>query len=179
MIEEVDRTSERDHPKPRTLTPLGEKRWPKAWPAFLKTAIQSHDEKWLAETLLAEGLFTTLTDAERVADQHYKRFYIAAICRKAIDAGRSEVWAYRARESDKPRLNSEQLLGTSCDPQTLLEDMRSIDRFHKTAFGAFGSGLAVTTKKPSQPQRPISTPHRKRSLDSRRTKLQAGRVHSR
>ena len=64
---------------------------------------------WNAHITLAEGEFN--------------RFYIRALCRKAIEEGH-ELEIYRAKRVDRPRSASQALLGKTADPNELLEELR-------------------------------------------------------
>lgn len=137
---------------PKTLTPLGRALWHKEWPKMLSEAFfHPEREGWLAVRLVARGFFTQPHDAERIAQQHFKRFYIAAVCFEAIDAGQNVVWYFRAHASTQPRTTSEAKLaaGESADPRALLQAMQSLDRFHRHDLGKHRSGLSVKRSAPS------------------------------
>lgn len=60
-----------------------------------------------------------------LAEGEFNRFYIRAVCRRAIDGGQTGVIAYRARASAQPRPESVALDGQSIDPNALLNDLRN------------------------------------------------------
>lgn len=63
------------------------------------------------------------TAPETLAEGEFNRFYIRGLCLRVInDGGILEV--YRAQESGKPRQTSEDLLGSTVDPQKTLDDLR-------------------------------------------------------
>lgn len=112
------------------------------WPDWLLSAAKGHDEQWLEHQLEAEssmkqfetkakrkGGYTQAhvpeTAAETFADVQFNRFYIAAICRRAMEDGKSAVRIYRARQRGKPRLESRALEGTLRDATSLLRQVRS------------------------------------------------------
>ena len=64
-----------------------------------------------AHTMLAEGEFN--------------RFYIRALCRRAIEEGQGEVSVYRAKEVQHARSASEAMIGTTVQADKLLVDLRS------------------------------------------------------
>jgi hypothetical protein len=130
------------------------------WPPLLLDAAQSHDEHWLAFQLedtgamkqvearaKPKGGYTTAhvpdTAAETLADGQFNRFYIAAICRRAIEDGQSNVKIYRAKRRDDPRSESRALEGTSQEAQELLNQVRSKDGSLKCSLLRPNSGLSV------------------------------------
>lgn len=112
-----------------------------AWSDLLLEAATSRDEHWLAyrlETIGAMegwetrtkpgGGYTTAhvpdTAAETLADGEFNRYYMCAVCRKAIAAGGPAVTVYRAKERANPRAGSEALIGTTFDPAELVVELR-------------------------------------------------------
>jgi hypothetical protein len=63
--------------------------------------------------------------AEMLAQDAFNRYYIRAVCRRAIEEGHNQVVVYRARSVDRPRPTSEALIETTVDPAALLEDLRT------------------------------------------------------
>jgi len=76
------------------------------WPEWLTLAAQEHDEHWLAYQLEAAGAMKHLEKrakpkggytvahvpenaAETIAEGQFNRFYMAAICRRAIEDGKT------------------------------------------------------------------------------------------
>ena len=84
-----------------------------------------------AHTMLAEGEFN--------------RFYIRAVCRRAVEEGSGEVTVYRAKEVQHARSASKAMIGSRVQAEKLLEDLRT----HKGVDTALGlppgpnSGLSV------------------------------------
>ena len=83
--------------------------------------------------------------AEMLAEGEFNRFYIRAVCLRAIKQGMSTVRVYRAKQVSNPRRQSVILLDTDVDAEALLSDLRAnigVD----TALGLPGgpnSGLSV------------------------------------
>lgn len=109
------------------------------YPILLRSAMEDGDIASLAESLknnerlkshvpcsrTKSGLRKVAKNAsEMLAEGEFNRFYIRAICRRAIDEG-IMVIAYRARESCNPRKESLALEGKEFDPGELLTDLRN------------------------------------------------------
>lgn len=62
--------------------------------------------------------------AEMIADDAFNRYYIRALCCRAIDEGIEHLVVYRARAVQTPRSRSEELVETAVDPTQLLKDLR-------------------------------------------------------
>jgi hypothetical protein len=109
---------------------------------LLREAIQHGDDETLAASLRErrriartahrrkpEGGYSIVTipnnAAETLAQDAFNRYYIRAICRRAIEEGFDQVVIYRARSVDQPRSTSEALVETTVDPAALLEDLRA------------------------------------------------------
>jgi hypothetical protein len=132
------------------------------YPTLLRETIQHGDETTLAESLgqyrrigrtyhrrLPEGGYTIVTiphnAPETVAEGEFNRYYIRALCRRAIEDGIDELIIYRARPVSSPRPTSEELLETTVDPAALLEDLRQ-HTGEQPALGipgGFNSGISV------------------------------------
>ncbi|MCC7560931.1 MAG: hypothetical protein KO318_10990 [Methanobacterium sp.] len=83
----------------------------------------------------------------KLAEGEFNRFFIRALCRKAIDDGFG-LEIYRAKSVRNPRSTSERLIGQTVDPNQLLEDLR-INPGKNTTSGIPGgpnSGLSVRRK---------------------------------
>ncbi len=109
---------------------------------LLREAIESGDETTLAARLAEqrriartahrrqpEGGYTIVTvphnAAETIAESEFNRYYIRALCRRALEDGIEELIVYRAKPAREPRPQSEELVETSVDPQALLDDLRA------------------------------------------------------
>lgn len=130
------------------------------WVEWLLEAADAHDEHWLAYQIEAaramrdyEGRvhqtagYTTAhvpeTAAETLAEGQFNRFYIAAICRRAIEDKIAEVSVYRARRRGEPRPESRALEGTSKNAESLLEQVRTKAGSFKCDLLKPNSGLSV------------------------------------
>ncbi len=111
-----------------------------SYPILLRKAIEDGDDDSLAAALAEPGLFLSRyqrkkpsggftsakvphTANKTLAEGEFNRFYLRGLCARALGTG-AEVEIYRARESLKPRAESEELIGRKLDPANLLEDLR-------------------------------------------------------
>jgi hypothetical protein len=62
---------------------------------------------------------------EMLAEGEFNRFYIRAICLRAIEDGVPEVIVYRAKPVEHARAESEQKIGKGVAPEALLRDLRA------------------------------------------------------
>lgn len=62
---------------------------------------------------------------ETLAESEFNRFYLRGLCQVALDRSIASVIVYRAKAVSVPRPESEALIGTSLDPTTLLNDLRT------------------------------------------------------
>lgn len=82
---------------------------------------------------------------EMLAEGEFNRFYIRAICLRAIEDGISEVVVYRAKRVQHARSESERKIGQLVSAEPLLRDLRE----HPGADTALGlppgpnSGLSI------------------------------------
>jgi hypothetical protein len=132
------------------------------YPHLLREAIEQGDDETLATELRQHrriartahrrkprGGYNIVTvpnnAAEVLAQDAFNRYYIRAVCRRALEEGLSEVVVYRARPADSPRPVSEMLVETTIDPATLLADLRAHpDETPELGVPAgFSSGLSV------------------------------------
>ena len=110
--------------------------------ALLKEAVSQNDDRWLAGQLRSGGRLnqtetrrtpkggtTTaqvpVTAADTLAEGEFNRFYIRALCRRAIDSGSGSVTVYRAKQVERARSESERKIGMQVDAQQLLNDLRT------------------------------------------------------
>jgi len=137
----------------------------KDYPALIKTAAKNGNDLTLAKEIksrlnthqkprkLKSGKYSNppvmRKDAhEMLAEGEFNRFYIRAVCLRAIEDGDSQVSVYRAKRVKKPRSDSEQKIGQNINAAKLLQDIREnigID----TALGlpsGPNSGLSVCLK---------------------------------
>ena len=85
-----------------------------------------------------KGGFTTVTMPSNanttLCEGEFNRFYIRAVCLKAVNSNQEFITVYRARESANPRSASVALENTTFSAKALLDDLRTnvgVD----TAFG--------------------------------------------
>ena len=110
------------------------------WPQLTGDAAKSGTDDSLAQSLAAQGLLkshverrkptggTTMakvpyTAASTLAEAQFNMYYMRALARRAIAAGR-QLEVYRAKEVSYARPESEQLIGSQFDPQVLLDELR-------------------------------------------------------
>jgi hypothetical protein len=63
--------------------------------------------------------------AETMAEGEFNRFYIRALCQRAIDSGIPSLIVYRAKQVQNPRPQSITLEGTSIGARLVLDDLRA------------------------------------------------------
>lgn len=132
----------------------------RGWVMWLTSAVEQHDEHWLAYQLevadamkhletkaKSKGGYTTAhvpdTAAETMAEGQFNRFYMVAICRRAIEDGKAIVRVYRAKHRGEPRPESIALEGTSRDANMLLQELRSKDLSLRCDLLKPNSGLSI------------------------------------
>jgi len=81
--------------------------------------------------------------AEMLASGQFNRFYMAAICRRALADGEPSVIIYRAKQRRNPREESQLLEGTSRDANDLLNELRNNDLCLKCELSKINSGLSI------------------------------------
>jgi hypothetical protein len=130
------------------------------WPTWLLNAAREFDEHWLAFQIDAANAMNHLevrtkpkggytiahvphTASETFADGQFNRFYIAAICRRAIEDGQASVYIYRAKNRDTPRSDSLAIEGTTRNVITLLGDVRNKELSLKCDILRPNSGISV------------------------------------
>ena len=82
---------------------------------------------------------------EMLAEGEFNRFYIRAVCLRAIEDGIAEVIVYRAKQVEHARSESEAKIGQTVPAQRLLDDLRAHPGV-ETALGVPpgpNSGLSV------------------------------------
>lgn len=94
--------------------------------AGLRSCLNSHEKP----RRLASGGFskppTMRSNAhEMLAEGEFNRFYMRAICLRALEDGMDSVIVYRAKQVINARSASEQKIGQSVSTQALLEDLRT------------------------------------------------------
>jgi len=82
---------------------------------------------------------------EMLAEGEFNRFYIRAVCLRAIEDGIAQVVVYRAKQVEHARSESEAKIGKAISAQQLLDDLRAhpgIDTALRLPPGP-NSGLSV------------------------------------
>ena len=112
------------------------------WGDLIRTAAQDHNDEWLAAQLRGterlatteqrqtkNGGYTTVrvphTAPDTLAEGEFNRFYARGLCRRAIDDGVNRVIVYRAKSVERPRSDSEEMIGAELDPEAVLADLRN------------------------------------------------------
>lgn len=82
---------------------------------------------------------------DMLAEGEFNRFYIRALCRRAIEEEKSIVRIYRAKFVSNPRPESESLIGHQTNAKQLLDDLRTNIGKDTTSGipGGPNSGLSV------------------------------------
>jgi hypothetical protein len=131
-----------------------------AWPTWLLDAAKEHDEHWLAYQIEMAGAMKHLearakpkggytlahvpdTAAETLSEGQFNRFYIAAICRLAIEIGKPSIRIYRAKRRGEPRPESIALEGTTRNAESLLQQVRGKESSLKCDLLKPNSGLST------------------------------------
>lgn len=118
------------------------------WPNLLKQAAQEYDEQWLASELLKQRLFLrnkqTKDSHTKIAEGQFNRYYMIAVCRKAIEEGYDNVTVYRAHPSIQPRGTSKRLIGQQINAEQLIQDIRPLtNEMHRHPLAQANSGISV------------------------------------
>ena len=114
--------------------------------AQLRSQLNSHEKPRLLKSGNYSKAPVMRSNAhEMLAEGEYTRFYMRAICLRALEDGIAHVVVYRAKEVEKARSESEQKIGQQVSTQALLNDLRT-SKGVDTALGlppGPNSGLAV------------------------------------
>lgn len=123
---------------------------------FLYEAMVSQNNEWLTMALKQEKFWRThetrnhpsqgMVEAkipsnapEVLSDTEFNRYYMRAVCLKAIEAG-VNVTVYRARETSRPRPEHEELVGKALIASECLKALRE----GSSELTAPNSGLSLT-----------------------------------
>jgi hypothetical protein len=157
MVEEIDKaTQSNEHYYSTRFNDIGRL----GWVNWLRNAAIEFDEHWLAYQLEAaiamkhlemrakpKGGYTVAhvpdTAAETMAEGQFNRFYMAAICCRAIEDAKSNVTVYRARQPNEPRPESRALEGSERDAASLLKELKSKEHSLKCDLLKPNSGLSI------------------------------------
>lgn len=131
------------------------------YPRLLQKAIDEGNEATLTNELKSQDCFNTYeikngelinrkvpyNAAETLSEGEFNRFYIRALCLRAIKEG-CKLEVYRAKEVSDPRSESQKKIGLVINAETLLNDLRNNIGIN-TAFGlpnGPNSGLSMKIK---------------------------------
>lgn len=130
------------------------------WLSLLKQAADKHNEHWLAYQLetnrlmkdfesfsTPSGGYTTKhvphTAAETMAEGQFNRFYILGLCKRARDEEISQLIIYRAKQRDKPRSESQRLIGSHLSVEEIEKQLKNTKESFKSQLVQPNSGLSV------------------------------------
>ncbi|MCY0856446.1 hypothetical protein OMK73_24260 [Cupriavidus sp. D39] len=120
------------------LSPVGRA----GWAELFAEAINANHDDWLAQEIYRRRFLNETEERhypatgtvsvakvpsnahEVLAEGEFNRFYMRGICLRAIDINTRPV-AFRARYSEKPRSESERLIGQAFEPNALLAALRA------------------------------------------------------
>ena len=160
MLEEVDYDTERQQ---LHISPYLSGQGQHDYEQLLRQAIENGDETTLAAQLAERrriartahrrkpgGGYNIVTvpqnAAEMIAESEFNRYYIRALCRRALQDGIEQLVVYRAKPVREPRPESEDLVESTVDPQALLDDLRANTGDEAPQLGIPGgpnSGISV------------------------------------
>jgi hypothetical protein len=156
MCEEIAHAEESDNIYwSKNFNEIGQKNWI----LLLRAAAEKYDEHWLAFQLEMAGAMKHLKPqkkpwnytleyvpgarVEMISVGQFNRFYMAAICRRALEDGETSVLVYRAKQRREPREESKLLEGTSRDANDLLQELRNKELCLKCEISKINSGLSI------------------------------------
>jgi len=104
------------------------------YPPLLRSAVIDSNEAWLAERLMGSFVAMELSAGKlkKVASNahvlfaqcEFNRFYCRGLCFYAIGTPTNGIRIYRARQSSKPRPQSEAKIGRMLNPNVVLKDLQ-------------------------------------------------------
>lgn len=110
---------------------------------LLKSALEHHEDAWLADQLRSRGYLkdfkqhktpsgatrprrVPVTAPDTLGEGEFNRYYIRGFCARVIKEGQDPVVeVYRGKDVLQPRPESEALLGKRLSAMSLLEDLRT------------------------------------------------------
>ena len=112
----------------------------RSWPGFLQDAAQNSTDDVLAALLREHGSFkqqverrkpkggytlaaVPVTAAQTLSESQFNMYYMRALAIRAKREGKT-LTVYRAKEVDRPRPESEQMIGKQLDPEGILAVLR-------------------------------------------------------
>ena len=120
----------------------------------------AYDDEWLANQLRRPGMMNShqtrntksgpiqvkvpFNAPDTLAEGEFNRFYIRALCLRAIDDASVRLVVYRAKSVAQPRPESEAAIGRTMDTHALLADLRANVGWETVLkIGQPNSGLTV------------------------------------
>ena len=141
---------------------------------YLQEAVRAGSDATLAEQLRQPGLLRKVeerlvngrvslakvphTAADTLAQSDFNRFYIRALCRRAIEDGVTHLVVFRAKQVARPRPGSEAKLGAPVDPRQLLHDLRTHVGFATTLGLPAGPNSGLSLRLPLLATEPAYAP---------------------
>lgn len=115
------------------------------WVSWLIEAVRFYDEEWLREKIKQGGAISHKPSnaAEVFADAQFNRFYVAAICRRALEDDKDLVRIYRAKEHLKSRVKSKKMDSRMVNAERTLKEARSVQLSFKSDLFKPNAGLSV------------------------------------
>lgn len=111
------------------------------WPEILREAVRTGNDATLARAIRDNNTLkrhTTrntkkgpiqvdvpVTAHETIAESNFSRFYIRALCRRALELGQDHIVGYRAKPVMEAREGSEEKIGRHFGATEVLEDVRA------------------------------------------------------
>jgi hypothetical protein len=111
------------------------------WPTLLRAAVETGSDVSLAQAIRANGCLKAQTTRnlksgpiyvdvphnahETIAESNFSRFYIRALCVRAIEDGHGRIIGYRAKQVMEPRAGSDEMIGQNFDAAEVLADVRA------------------------------------------------------
>jgi hypothetical protein len=173
MAEEVDHDLRHGtlHVSPR-LSNTGQQNYV----TLLKEAFRSFDAAWLADQLSRHNRMRRMEQkvnphggyltarisrqaAEGLAEGEFNRFYMRALCLRAIEDDIPALVVYRARLAKQPRMTSEKKRGNLIDPRELLDDLRARPGERPEYGLPAGPNSGLSVRLPGQEDRGVKSWH--------------------
>lgn len=130
------------------------------WLGLLEQAAREHNEHWLAYELEANRLIKGFevserplgsysirhvphTAAQTMAEGQFNRFYMLGLCKRAREEGIKQLEVYRAKQSAKPRPESEALVGLRLPVEIVEPQLRDDAASQKSLLIQPNSGISL------------------------------------
>lgn len=130
------------------------------WLGLLEQAAREHNEHWLAYELEANRLIKGFevserplgsysirhvphTAAQTMAEGQFNRFYMLGLCKRAREEGITHLEVYRAKQSAKPRPESQALIGIRLPVEIVEPQLRDDAASQKSLLIQPNSGISL------------------------------------